>query len=373
MKQKREVFLLLGGTGVIGKELTKLIQKENRLCVVTTRSNNFSTNPNLIFETGNAKNLQFLQELNMKYKIDKIVDFMNYRTDEFSKNYSYLSTICNHYIFISSCRVFRDTQKKKIDEQTDHLLNRLIDKQYLATDEYALSKSRQELIIKNSEFKNWTIARPYLTYGDGRLQLGPFEKPIIENRLVSNREILFPIEMVKIKTTLTHSKDVADLIFSLFGKENSFMNSYNLTSNQSITWEEVIDVYKKHLKLKFKIVTLDKFMSLPVDYDVMTRDRLYNRIFDNSKILDLAKKHNKVFINFETGLKIESYEASEKKLADRYTQILSGKMDKLLGEKPLVPFKPLELNTFYYFVGYHSFLFELRGYVTVINRFLRNG
>lgn len=45
------------------------------------------------------------------------------------------------------------------------------DSQYVQSDGYAIAKAKQEDILRNSDFINWTIVRPYITYSDARLQL----------------------------------------------------------------------------------------------------------------------------------------------------------------------------------------------------------
>lgn len=45
------------------------------------------------------------------------------------------------------------------------------DSQYVQSDGYAIAKAKQEDILRNSDFINWTIVRPYITYLDARLQL----------------------------------------------------------------------------------------------------------------------------------------------------------------------------------------------------------
>ena len=58
------------------------------------------------------------------------------------------------------------------------------DEEYLKTDEYALSKARQEDILHRSGKNNWTVIRPYITYSEIRLQLGVLEKELWLYRFV---------------------------------------------------------------------------------------------------------------------------------------------------------------------------------------------
>ena len=74
---------------------------------------------------------------------------------------------------------------------------------WIATDEYALAKARQENILLTTNKKNWTIIRPYKTYNNNRLQLGMYEKEEWLYRLMMGKTLVFPTELKKRKTTLT--------------------------------------------------------------------------------------------------------------------------------------------------------------------------
>lgn len=93
---------------------------------------------------------------------------------------------------------------------------------YLATDEYALAKARQENILLTTNKKNWTIIRPYKTYNNNRLQLGMYEKEEWLYRLMMGKTLVFPNELKKRKTTLTYAADVAVAISELIENESAY-------------------------------------------------------------------------------------------------------------------------------------------------------
>ena len=79
----------------------------------------------------------------------------------------------------------------RITEKSKRLLDVCTDEEYLKTDEYALTKVRQENILLSSGKKNWTIIRPYITYNVERLQLGVYEKENWLYRALHGRSIVF--------------------------------------------------------------------------------------------------------------------------------------------------------------------------------------
>lgn len=178
---------------------------------VTTRNKSAKDIKNIHFLHGNAKDIQFVKSLDNNF--DVVVDFMSYKTDEFANRVAMLLNKTKHYVFLSSARVFAND--KVITEESPRLLDVSKDKQYLETDEYALTKARQEDILNSCNKRNYTIIRPYITYGKERLQLSVLEKEEWLFRALTNRSIVFCKELANKSTTLTDSRDVAKSIFKI--------------------------------------------------------------------------------------------------------------------------------------------------------------
>ena len=165
--------LILGGTGAIGANLVRILSDNNVQTLVTSRSH-YDNHHTISYVCGNAKDDAFLKKL-CTQKWDAIVDFMSYKTNEFSARLDLLLSCTKQYVYISSSRVYAD-KEHPIKESSQRLLDVISDAAYLATDEYALTKARQEDLLINSVSKNYTIIRPYITYDKNRLQLGVLEK-----------------------------------------------------------------------------------------------------------------------------------------------------------------------------------------------------
>lgn len=280
-------ILVLGGTGAIGNSIVSSLAESNNLVIVTSRKHRESTS-NIKYIKGDAKNDIFFNTL-MKEKYDVIIDFMVYNTKEFARRKELLLKNTKQYIFFSSCRVYADS-KKPINENSPRLLDVIDDMEYLATDEYALSKAREEDILINSTENNWTIIRPYITYNTNRFQLGVFEKENWLRRALYGRTIVFPRDIAEKHTTLTHGSDVAYSMLKLIGNDNVLGETFHIVTNESITWDEVLmyylDIIKKKTGRSPKVKYIDNSSAM---YDVWNKwqikyDRLCNRIFDNSKI-----------------------------------------------------------------------------------------
>ena len=174
-KEESMKILILGGTGVMGQALIPLLAtRDNVKIYVTSRNDRKSDQKNVYYITGDAHKESFLENI-LHVTYDVIIDFMIYTTEEFMQRKDTLLKSTKQYIFFSSSRVYANSSEP-ITEKSLRLVDACNDKQYLSTDEYALAKGRQENALLSSKKENWTIIRPYITYGDIRLQLGTYEK-----------------------------------------------------------------------------------------------------------------------------------------------------------------------------------------------------
>lgn len=295
--------LIFGGTGAMGMHLSRLLAFQNVNVSVTTRQT-WTEAHGIRYVTGDAKNDDFLKEI-LNQQWDCIVDFMAYSTETFRKRLPILLNSTNQYVFLSSARVYANSDKP-LTESSPRLLDSCNDLKYLDTDEYALAKARQENLLFESKNKNWTIIRPYITYATERLQLGVLEKEAWLYRSLHNRTVLFSKRLSNKVTTMTDGLDVAKAIAALVANERAFGEVYHITCNYAKTWHEILSIYDtalfnlSGLKLKIKYVELDTFITSHSGKYQILYDRLFDRVFDNSKINSIYPIES--FVSPETGL-----------------------------------------------------------------------
>ena len=148
--------LLLGGTGVIGTYLSNKLNEKGYRIFITTRSPNKLSVDNIHYICGNAMDFSFVKTVVELQKWDVIVDFMTYRTKQFAERIDLLLSHTKQYVFLSSARVYGNLEHP-IKESSPKLLDYIKDEEYLSTDEYALTKARQENILFSSKHSNYTI------------------------------------------------------------------------------------------------------------------------------------------------------------------------------------------------------------------------
>lgn len=299
-------ILLLGGTGVIGRYLSQKYNENGTDVYVTSRSHHLDSG-SIHYIKGNAMDDEFLHYVCKLQQWDAIVDFMSYKTKTFASRVDILLSSTKQYVFISTARVYGNIEHP-IKETSPRLLECSTDNDYLKTDEYALTKARQEDILKKAKTNNYTIVRPCITYGPERLQLGVMEKEQWLYRALKGRTIVFCEEIANRITTMTIGEDICKGIISLIGNEKAIGETVHLTSEHHRTWNEIWAIYSNTIESvcgfrpKLKMVSLSDFLrtrSSELKYQVIY-DRVYDRDYNTDKERTFVKVDN--FISPEKGL-----------------------------------------------------------------------
>ena len=117
-------ILVLGGTGAMGASLVPVLAANRNEVTVTSRSAHESYSEGIHY----LKGMPFLREI-LKEHYDAVVDFMSYTTKEFQERYKLFLNSTDHYIFLSSSRVYADS-KSPLTEESPRLLDVSTDKVY---------------------------------------------------------------------------------------------------------------------------------------------------------------------------------------------------------------------------------------------------
>ena len=299
MKKK---ILLLGGTGAMGVYLQEYLQKAPETEIyITSRSKRISSKK-VHYLQGNAHDFNFLEKALMDIKPDAVVDFMVWNSENFKQASSLLLKNTGHYLFLSSYRVF--AEQNPLTENSPRLLDVCNDEEYLKTDEYGLTKARQEDILRKSNFSNWTILRPSITYSKNRFQFGCLEADVLCFRSLQNFPVVIPTEMLDKQTTLTWAGDTAKLICKLILSPKAYKEDFNLATAEKHTWREIADYYNEFIGTIVKEISLEEYTKIVNPWQTKY-DRMFNRTLDNSKVLNVTGIDQKDFMPLYEGLKKE--------------------------------------------------------------------
>lgn len=301
--------LVLGGTGALGVYMVEeLLKTGNRVDAVTI-DNVVSDNPNLRYLKVDAKDDNVLDEL-LKNNYDVVIDYMLYfGTEEFSKRYLKILDNTKHYIYLSSYRIYADSDKP-ITEESDRLLDVATDETYLNSNDYSLYKARQEDMLHASGRKNYTILRPAITYSKNRFQLTILEAPTVVYRMRKGKTLVLPEEAMDKQATMSWSYDAARMVSALLLNEKAFGEVYTISTSEHHTWREIAEIYKELGGLKYVTTDYETFLNIIAPGNIHTRqqltyDRLFNRMVDNTKILEISGLKQSDLMPLKDGLKHE--------------------------------------------------------------------
>ena len=281
-------ILVLGGTGAMGTHLIQFLSENNDVQVTVTSRKERNSHGNINYIVGNARDRAFMSSLLKNTHYDVIVDFMNYNYEEFLEYHRALLEATDHYIFLSSSRVYANYDGR-INESCPRLLETSKDETFLSTNRYALRKAREEDMLRSSGKTNYTIIRPYITYSNRRLQLGIYEKEEWLYRVLNDKPLIISEGILDKTTTLTFGKDVSYGIYKIIlGKPLS--EAVHITTTENMTWSDILKMYASVIKedtgKDLTVYTSNEIKSVEMIYEGgynTIYDRQWNRRFDNHR------------------------------------------------------------------------------------------
>ena len=268
----------------MGSHVCDLLAERGEQVVCTTRRER-APKQNIEYAVGDAHDPAFLDGL-FAERWDAVVDFMIWTTSAFRERCERFLAAADQYVFVSSYRVYANSPV--IREDSPRLLDVVEDPEYLATDEYALSKARCEDMLFGSGGSSWTVVRPAVTYDGavGRLQLGVYEAADWLWRAAKGITVPMPEGMISKQATMSCGGDVAEMIARLVGNPAALGEAFTVSGSDHMTWGEVAEAYRSVLpSLAIAPCGLDEFERARGGVYQIRYDRMFDRVVDNSKVL----------------------------------------------------------------------------------------
>ena len=301
--------LVLGATGAMGRYLVPELVKLNYNVTGVGLDAAAPWSVKASYIKGNAFDKEFLEEL-LKEKFDGIVNFMNYGKYAFSDYYKLFLENTEHYIFLSSCRVY-DDKEQPIKETSPRLWDSSEDEVLKASHDYCIHKAQDEDLLMASPYNNFSIVRPATTFSTMRLQLVTLEFKDSIARALMGKKVVLPIQAKDKPATLSWGGDVAKMIARILFKEEAKREAYNVCSAEHRTWEEIAAYYHDLVGLEAVWVDKEDYLKiLSPEEKINVRwqleyARLFHRITDNSKVLALTGLKQEEMMPMYDGLKLE--------------------------------------------------------------------
>lgn len=320
--EKYKKVLVLGGTGAMGRYLIpKLVERGYRVDVVAL-DHPQSNHPNLWYiQTDDAKDIEYQKNL-LKEDYDGIVDFMVYDTAQFKERYQNFLEHTDHYIYLSSYRIYADSPEGLITENSPRLLDVAEEERYLHAEQYSLRedyslyKARGEDILEQSDYQNWTIVRPAITFSQLRFQLVTLEANITVYRALNQKPVVVPRDAMDVECTMSWAGDVAEMLARLLFNPQAKRERFTLATAEHQPWNTIAEYYKTLIGMKTVPVDTEEYLKIMMnDYYgeagyytakwQLMYDRMFQRRMDNSKILNVTGMKQSELMPVFDGLKLE--------------------------------------------------------------------
>ncbi|MDD3954101.1 MAG: NAD-dependent epimerase/dehydratase family protein [Lentisphaeria bacterium] len=283
--------LILGATGAMGQYLVPLLARQGYQIDAVSFDDVAAPLPaNVRHIKANVKENDTLLKL-LQNHYDGIVDFLIYLTAELVYRLPMLVKNTGHYIYLSSYRIY-DNKEHPVKESSPRLLDSSEDVLLRNSDDYCIYKARGENILQSFAEKNWTIIRPAITYSLMRYQLVTLEAANTVGRAFAGKAVVLPEQARTVQATMSWAGDVAQMIAGLLFNEKARGETFTVATAEHHSWGEIADYYKDICNLKAVWVDKKDYLRIlcPDPYQInaswqLEYDRLFDRIMDNSKVL----------------------------------------------------------------------------------------
>ncbi|MBQ8894790.1 MAG: NAD-dependent epimerase/dehydratase family protein [Clostridia bacterium] len=302
-------ILVLGATGAMGRYLVPELAAMGYQVTGVSLDDALCRHENVNHIKGDAFNRPFVETL-LAEKYDGIVNFMSYGSRPFADWYELFLKNTDHYIFLSSCRVY-DDKEVPVRETSPRLWDSSEDEVLKASNDYCIHKAKAEDLLVASPYGNWTVVRPATTFSTMRLQLVTLEFSNSVARALQGKKVVLPIQAKDKPATLSWGGDVARMIARILFREEAKREFYNVCSAEHRTWGEIADYYKDLVGLEAVWVDKEDYLAI-LDPEKKNNvrwqleyARLFHRITDNSKVLALTGLKQEDLMPMYDGLRLE--------------------------------------------------------------------
>lgn len=296
-------ILLIGGTGTISMALTKLlIANEEELYLINRGNRNQDLPSNVNIISSDIYNEENVNNLIKDLYFDCVIDFIAFKKEDIERDYRLFNQRTKQYIFISSASVYQKPPKSIVVTENTPMDNPYWD--------YSQNKIECEHLLHRYMKEGFpvTIVRPSHTYDERKLptdvhgKAGSYQ---VLKRIMDGKPIIIHDDGESL-WTLTHNSDFAKGLIGLIGNKKAINETYHITSDESLSWNQIYKIIAKTLGVELKIHYVPaKELAKSSVYNFkgnLLGDKTYSVIFDNKKIKEISKEFV-ISTPFEKGVK----------------------------------------------------------------------
>ncbi len=295
--------LLIGGTGTISTAITQLAPAYGFEVYLLNRGNRRNRVP----EGVKVIEADIYQEAEVKEKLkdltfDVVAEFIAYDVEALERDVRLFAGKTKQFIFISSASAYQKPLSSPYITESTPLYNPFwqYSRNKIACEEYLMKEYREHGFPI-------TIVRPSHTYGDYELPLavhgrkGSFS---VLNRMLQGKKVIVHGDGSSL-WTLTHNTDFAKAFIGLMGNIHAIGEAFQITSDESLTWNQIYEIIGSALGVTPKIVHIPSETLAKVYPELvggLLGDKTHTVIFDNSKVKRVVPDYSAT-IRFDQGVR----------------------------------------------------------------------
>jgi nucleoside-diphosphate-sugar epimerase len=277
--------LFIGGTGTISTAITALSVRQGWELYLLNRGNHREDIPEgakvIVADMNDLNDV----EANLKGKtFDVVADFIAYTPQQAERDIRLFEGKTKQYFFISSASAYQKPLASPFITESTPLYNRFwaYSRDKIACEEVLMRAYREDGFPV-------TIIRPSHTYGDRAVPLslhgraGSFS---VVERIRQGKKVIVPGDGLNL-WTLTHNTDFAKAFCGLMGNAHAVGETYQIMSDESLTWNQIYETVGAALGMKPKLVHIAS-ETLAGQISRLTGELIGDKsnsvVFDNAKI-----------------------------------------------------------------------------------------
>lgn len=272
--------LFIGGTGIISSACTALcLERGSDLHLLNRGQSNRPVPAGAKIISADIRIPQQVEQALGNHQFDAVVDWVAFTPNHIQADLDLFAPRTRQYLFISSASAYQ-TPPSTLPVRESTLLDNPVwqySRDKIACEELLNQAYRQ------SKFP-YTIVRPSHTYDRTLIPLHGGWTNL--DRMLKGQKIVVHGDGTSL-WTLTHHRDFAKGLVGLLGNSHAIGETYHITSDEWLTWDQIAHLFAEALGVKANIVHIpsDVIAAFDKDWgDGLLGDKAASMVFDNSKI-----------------------------------------------------------------------------------------
>ncbi|MEK3708167.1 SDR family oxidoreductase [Paenibacillus sp. FSL R7-0198] len=282
--------LFIGGTGTISTAITEMLARQGcELYLINRGNHNHDLPKEVNVLQADINDEPRVAELIADLEFDVVADFIAFVPSQLERDYRLFKDKTKQFIFISSASAYQTPLADyRITEGTP-LSNPYWEysRNKIACEDYLMKQYREHGFPV-------TIVRPSHTYGDKSVPLGVHGAQgswQVLKRIREGKPVIIHGDGTSL-WTITHNTDFAKGFIGLMGNIHAIGESVHITSDESVTWNQIHEIIAGVLGAKLHAVHVpSEFLAACSDQDLrggLLGDKANTVVFDNSKLKRLV-------------------------------------------------------------------------------------